>query len=896
MKTNLHLAIQTTLRSRGHWLCLAALVSAAGLTSSCNDTYDLDEKLPPNFGTNLMTYLEANHYTTYARLADDLNYREALSGVALKTLLAADDEAFERFFATNEWGVRSYEELTMAQKKMLFYNSMLDNSLQVLNLSSTSGTNEATVGNAMRRVGAGSVYDTVPVIHPEEMPDNNVNWDYYRLNGKSIVCMKDMTKQPILFFIEPYLQNKRITNEDINFLYNNRISRQTGDATVGDTYIAEGNIRLPNGFIHRTNDVLVPLDNMAEIIRKKPNTRIFSRILERFSAPYYAGSEATTSYNHEYGTDIDSLFVKRYFAERSTDGERNIARPNEGPQVSAYLRFDPGWNSYYSDIKGAASQTVAVQQNMGVMLVPTDEAMLEYWNGAGAVIRDYYHTWDSVPNHIWSELINNGMLNSWVASVPSKFDGIVNSNQDRMGIKVSDVDSVYLGCNGAIYLTNKVFAPTSFISVSFPSLVNENMNIFRWAIQKLEYRSYLNSLDSYYSFFIPTNNALMLYYDPVSYPGNSNKVWRFHYNPKALTDDERVWASVYEYDMENNVIGDSIGEVRDAYTVADRLEDLLDTHIIVGNKDLNSNVENGHDFYRTKNGGVIAVKNEGGQLYVQGTLQRDRNKWLKITQVYDQTLAGGNGKTYIIDGEPDEVEPIMTTRNSSIDVLSQHQEFSVFFELLNGCQELQETKRNGTFDAGSSSGNISTFNNFNYTIYVPTNESLTAVLKDKEKYGLYTWDEIAEMEEQYEMNPTTALENQITAAKNKLEAFLRYHIQDNMLLIGLDYANDGAADYDEFGHLTVGDTFTRSYETAYMDPTSQKFRTLQVHSEPGSLTITDMLGNTRTVLKQNDAEGKPLYNLTSRDYLLVSAGQIGGTISASSFASIHLIDAPLFFK
>lgn len=356
---------------------LAMAATGSVLNTSCQDTYDLDEKLPPNFGGNLMTYLEDNNFKTYSQLAKDLEYVDALSGVSLKTLLAADDEAFERFFQHNDWGVTSYDQLTLAQKKLLFYNSMLDNSLQVLNLSSTSGAQEATAGNAMRRSASGSIYDSVPVIHPDEMPDNNPNWDYYRLNGKSIVCMKDITTKPILFFIEPYLASKRITNDDINFLYNGTIDRQTGDANIGSTIIVEGNIRQPNGFIHRTRDVLVPLDNMAEILRKKGNTKIFSRLLERFSAPFYAGYDATNAYNLEYGTDIDSLFVKKYYSLRSQDGESNIKMPNNGPEVDAYLRFDPGWNSFFSDQKGATTPTVAMQSNMGVMLVPSDKAMEE---------------------------------------------------------------------------------------------------------------------------------------------------------------------------------------------------------------------------------------------------------------------------------------------------------------------------------------------------------------------------------------------------------------------------------------------------------------------------------------------------------------------------------------
>ncbi len=878
---------------KGNVLMVATLLTAAGWCSSCQDE-GLDEKLPPNFGSNLMTHLEGNNFTTYAQLAQDLGYVNALSGVSLKTLLAADDEAFERFFKGNPWGVKSYAELTTAQKKLLFYNSMLDNSLQVLNLSSTSGNGEALAGNAMRRSVSGSVYDTVPVIYPDEMPDNNSDWDYYRNSGKAIVCMKDMTTRPVMFFVEPFLKAKGITNTDIDFMYNFKNEpRQTGDANVGNTYIEEGNVRCPNGFVHKLHDVLVPLDNMSEVIRKHPNTRIFSRILERFSAPFYAGDDPTRDYNHEYGTEIDSLFEKRYYATRSKGGEANIRRPNNGPEVAAdeILRFDPGWNGFYSDQKGA-DPTVSLQSNMGVMMVPSDKAMEDYWNGAGKAIRDYFHEYDNVPNYIWAELINNGMLNSWVNSVPSKFDGIVNSNQDPMGLKNNDtspIDSVLLACNGAIYLTNQVFAPTSFRSVSFPTLVNDNMSIFRWAIKRLEYRSYLNSLDSYYSFFIPTNTALLVYYNPCAYSGSNNELWRFHYKADAESDDQRVWATVYSYDLENNVIGDSLRKVTDAGTIADRLEDLLDTHIIIGNEALGSNVENGHDFYRTKNGGIIRVKKENGDLYVQGTFQRDQNKWLKITEIYDQMAVDGNGKTYILDGDPEEAEPIMTTRKSSFDALSEHEEFSMFNELLLGSPLLEMDRNQGKFFPASDAGNMSCFNNFNYTIYVPTNESLKAVFADKAKYNLYTWEEIGKFEEAMDLDPSVT-QATIDEMKSNLEAFLRYHIQDNLLMIGLDYSLDGGADYDENGNLTIGDTFTRKYETANMNEETQKFYTLEVHCEPGKIEITDQAGNTRHVLNKQDAEGNDLYNITVRDYLL------DGSISASSFAAIHLIDGPLLYK
>ena len=75
-----------------------------------------------------------------------------------------------------------------------------------------------------------------------------------------------------------------------------------------------------------------------------------------------------------------------------------------------------------------------------------------------------------------------------------------------------------------------------------------------------------------------------------------------------------------------------------------------------------------------------------------------------------------------------------------------------------------------------------------------------------------------------------------------------------------------------------------------MNEETQKFYSLEVHSTPEDITVTDIKGNTRHVLKQNAAQGNPLYNLTAREYLL------DGSISASSFAAVHYIDGPLLFK
>lgn len=837
---------------------MLASVAMLGMMSSCQDTYDLDEKLPPNFGHSLMSYLEQNNYENYRRLVEDLNYVEALQGSTLKTLFAADDEAFARFYASNPWGVHSYEELTLAQKKMLLYSSMLDNSLQIMNLSSTTGKNGVTEGNCMRRTTALSIYDSVPLIYPDQMPDNGKAWQYYRKNNKTIVCMKDMSVAPMMFLIEKFLQNNKITNDDVNFLFNYKIDRKSGDAFVNGIPVVEGNLRSANGFLHRVQDVMTPLPNMADLIASNPKTQTYSRFIERFSAPYYAGRDVTANYNYEYNTDVDSVFQKRYYSERSLNGVPTRTMP-DGRAVEATLKFDPGWNSYYSDDPNALTTTVALQQNMGVMLVPSDSALDAYWNnGTGVVLRDYYGSWDNVPDRVLAKLINNNMLNSWTASVPSKFGDITNSTQDKMNIKPSDVEHVYLGCNGAVYLTKRVFSPTEYISVSFPALINETMSVFNWAIEQYQYGSYLNSLDSYYSLFIPTNDALLTYIDPVSYGSTQTQILRFHYRNDADSEDEKVWASVYNYDVATKQVLDSVGEMRGKYVLEKRLTDILDNHIVVGN------VESGHEYYRTKNGGVVRVKNQGGNIVsVQNTWQMYADEEIPIMKVYDQskeTNGEGNGKTYILD-----CGSLMTTRNSVFDILEGREDCSLFYQLL-ASSDLHEVQRRGA-TAASKAGNVASFNNYHYTVYVPTNESLQAAI-DAGK--VMTWDEIERLQTE-----GIAPKEAVDSLKEQLNAFLRYHIQDNSLFIGMDYKNEGGSQ-----------TFTRNYETAIMNDETQKFYTLKVAMKPGEITLTDLKGNERHVKTSNPAD----YNLPAREYQLS-----GNNLSTSAFAVVHMIDGPLFF-
>lgn len=848
-----------------------ALVGGAALTSC--QKYDLDQKTPEGYGASIYSWLdEQGNFTKTVRLINELNYRDVLDKTGSKTFFAANDEAFDRFFQKNDWGVKSYEDLSMAQKRMLLFGAMIDNSYQVQALSSTEGPIE---GNCMRRESTQSIYDTVQVMHKEQVPDG-IYWKNYQ--DRDLVMMHDMTPTPMIHFIERHMANKQITNDDYNFLFNNTTNRQSGDASVNGAQIIQQNIKCMNGFVNQTSEVITPLSNMADIINSKKNTTVFARLLKRYSVPDYCGDDVTRAYNLNRGTQVDSVFQLRYFAKRSQGGEFTSTH-NQKSEPNGELKFDPGWNSYYIPTNTTAE--TALQQDMAVMLVPTDDAINDYWeNGAGATLKKNFGSWENVPYSTLTEFMDANMLPSFVSSVPSKFNFILNDASDPMGLTKEHIDSVWLACNGAIYLTNHVFTPTSFVSVMYPTVVDQNMSIIYWAIKQLNFEAYLNSLNATYSFFLPSNDAMLEYIDPASYGKPQQQMLRFHYDPKRK--NQEVYASIHNIDPEDGTVGDSIGVYNhnvgdkslDWDIILNRLYYILNDHVVIGN------VEDGHEFYRTKGGSTIRVQKTNlgvNGMTVEGSRQvNGETPAVKIDEIYDQT-DGGNGKTYIMNQGP-----LLGSRKTVFNILGEHPEFARFRELLEG-SDLLETIHDGRYACSDTC--ISVFNNFHYTIYVPTNESIDALIAT---HQLPTWDDVAVLDTMY-----SDQKDLYVKYSNQINNFLRYHIQDNSLFIGADNVSANATLEDD-GTVT-------KYETAYIysDPDPKKdnktFKRLEITTDvAGSfIDIKDEVGNTRHVMTEKPG----LFNLMATEYTYNNDDKsTASSIHGVSSVAIHLINAPLRTK
>ena len=922
-------------------LLVGGAMCAAGLGMfSCSDTYDLDTEQPSGLNS-IYGYMEdQGNFTTAMRLIRDLGQKDVLSQTGSKTMFVADDDAFKEFFASNPWGVKSYDELSLAQKKLLLNSAMIDNPFTTSMLSTATGP---VKGEVCRRASSVTLYDSVMAVQShsalaDKVLPANERFDEIRSNRDTIILFTDnSTAAPMLAFTAKFLSSNKIQSSDIDFVYNQpRGTRGADDVYVNNAKIIEPNIFCKNGFIHQVDRVILPLDNMAEVIRKKPQASIYNSIIERFAAPEYSRSN-TDAYNTSNGTEFDSIFVKRYFSDRTAgstptssvkfEKDKN-GIPMEG---GASLKFDPGWNGY---IPYVANDRDGMQEDMGVMIVPSDNAIKEWWeHGAGAVIRNYYGAIEATPNSVLDDLVRVNQLVSFVQAVPSRFSDITNDANEPLGITEADVDSVFLACNGIVYLTNKVFSPTSYASVLFPAVVDTtNFRSIENAIKNLQYDTYLNSMVAEYTLLLPTNKGLLTYIDPVSYgrtDGSSDvQLWEISIDP-SKTALQGISVDVYNATVspsgvvtKNNWLTQLTGgtgayNTNGTFTngnnyIKDRFEDLLDNIIIT------EAYKPGKKYYQTKGRTFVRVdgNTEGSKIY--GSFQNETGAPIVASQTYNME----NGTTLVLDGVP------MSTRNSVSMLLNQHPEtFSEFYQLIVDANAVYKNyTASGSFVAGDQTyGNLfnlkqggdigaetvetgkvkATYllNNYHYTLYAPTNEAMQIAYEK----GLPTHDDLVaaqDWDKEFDNLSQTEKDNLIkttgccpgdSAARIQevMLDFLKYHIQENSIFLdegfktGTYYSGktslQRATTMDDNGNITETDEYTPGLP--------YKIEVESLSSE--GMTIKDRLGNVHKVITDGG-----LYNMMAREYWYngsANARPYQTQLDNSSFVVVHAIDGPLIY-
>ncbi|MCM1311367.1 MAG: fasciclin domain-containing protein [Bacteroides sp.] len=922
-----------------NWLKALCVLSVCGATYSCSDDYKLDDSNPTWLGSSIYEYLQSQgNYKNFVNLIDDLDYAEVLGKTGSKTLFVADDEAFDEFYRSNIWGVKSYSELTTAQKKLLLNSAMVNNAYLLEMMSSTVGP---VKGECLRRETAADVTDSVPHFTADELPvsynESGLETDYwarFRQPGKGGIYMAiDNTSPMMTHFLPAQMSNKNITDEDFRIIVGQ--TRDDNDAFIFDCKVIEQDITCQNGYINKLDKVLLTPQNMAEVLRTSGKTNIFSHMIERFSAPFYS-SDLTNRYRLLYGNDVDSVFQKRYFSARSQGGSALDTDQNTDPvsnpsgnTVTHALQFDPGWNTY-------ASGSGAKETDMGVIFAPSDSRLYDYFfaaDGGGRFLieayapqylssvngsADYtniYKCIDQIPLDVIQALINNLMKDSFCNSVPSKFETIKDDAQDPMldETHLDKIQDVFLANNGVIFLMDEVLTPAKYAAVSAPAYVGTDMHIFNWAVNQssldvqTNFYAYLLAMSSRFSFFVPQDEGFW-YIDPVSFAKGTGEQRALYYEWDSSKSQPKCSAYRYNYDFTTGE--GSIGEPLTSVVVTsteymNRLRDMLETHTIVhedntettGIDETATGIECDQHYFLAKNGAPIYVENAEKRdqgCMIQGGWQNVRDEWRVVNRFDDKTRetnGNGNGMAYKIDA------PIQPTIESVFSTLYNNREdFGLFYELCQTDEEVLEAigikgstnlrpyiifeNGNGlpcydkqTGDQVATATNVRLFNNYRYTVYVPTN----AAVEDAISKGLPTWEDLRKiLELDKEPEERTELTTEQEQKRNEkclamvtmLINFIKYHFQDNSV-----FADTPA--------LKPTD-----YETATLNSETGVYCKLNVSSTGnGTLTVRDAAGNSHNIVAK--------HNILTRDYILNSGKT---TIDASSFAVVHGIDGVLNYE
>ena len=655
------------------------LLSIGGITYSCQDDYILDETRPSFLGGSIYDELKSRNKFNYTvRLIEDLGYKEVMSKTGSKTLFVAPDAAYEEFFKNNQWGVHSYEQLTDAQKRILFNGAQLNNAY-VIEMMGNADNGDKNL--ALRQNSAAAVVDSVRWWRPEELPTNYSQvegekhyWDRFKgEKGKSILMATDDSEPMMTHFVENNMKEQRIKRSDVAFIVGDKEGWSESDPTrayVFGNRVVEQDVVCLNGYFHVLDKVLVPPSSMAEEIRSNGSTNIFSHILDRFSAPYYDAT-LTENYKALHNNSVDSIFEKRYFAINTKSG-RLITGPdrvvnNDFP----LLTYDPGWNSYKPE--GGTEK----EKDMGVMFVPSDKALEDYFlRGAGKVLIERYglkglevneanlmkHI-DQIPLDIVQPLVNNLMKPSFNESVPSKYLTIMNDARDPMfpladypseAAYKSVIDKTLLANNGVVYVMNRVVSPADYASVLAPALYSSNTQVVRTVVRADDsfvqgsdyakaplqqyFSTYLKAMQSRFSFFVPTDEGLKNYgyIDPASMVRNRQVYYRWEptntrgagsgvktlgvrqlaYRLNLKTGPQAKDPEERNYHHEGHVTIDQ----GPGYIKKKLLIEMVNHHIVVhGDKDADG-LDGSRKYLLSREGAPIIVEHKGNETILMGGL------------------------------------------------------------------------------------------------------------------------------------------------------------------------------------------------------------------------------------------------------------------------------------
>lgn len=847
------------------YLSMALFAGTLATFTACTDKFDeLENNQPDWLGENIYDYLKGRgDCEYYTRLIDDCGMTEIMRRTGSNTLFFTRDEAFDAYFESNRQkgeGPTCYEDMSPTLKQMFISLGRISNAQLIERLchGDISGT-------VLRRSTYFNTTDTLPVVTKDELMLTFEGNPYFEaLEDDTVYLLQDATTTTLTQFFPDVMKELGVTADDIDFITDGEVSMSS--AALYSNKIVKQDITCKNGYLHELEGLILPPETMAGYINTTDNVSRFRKLMNRFAMPVIYSNPTAT---------MPTIYTLRYFnehGENKSNRTQNIygallVDDKNNDKSNACLYFDPAWNAYQSSVRNANSTEPAYQGDMGVMFVPTNDAINDYFSetGEGADLYKSFGSWENVPDNIVADFVKNHQLYSFLGSLPHNFDIMKDEAGYEMNVTKEDIVDKYVARNGMIYVVNKVLPPLDYRSVMGPAKIDQGNRIFNIAMNDshTQFMYYLRSLLSCYQFFITPDAYMNYYVDPVSMGKNSDQqaYWRFFLSPSGSIN-----AAVY-----NIHSGDSISTVTDAKVIKNRLNDIMRTHTLVveSNEAFENAIADGQEYFVTM--GYMPLRVTADMVNGAGNTAETP---VTILDASEKT----NGKSYIINGL------LQNTYTSTYQNLNQSDNNNIinsdspFYEFLRLCNACSIFSSSATSSIIPMAPYITFLQQYDYTLYIPTNELLQDAMN---KHYIPTPEELQDLYEQTADGQETHIDSLYQIAVNKLRRFIRYHIQDNSVFI------KGTKESD------------KEYLTETIDNETKLFYPLFVTNTGDNLTVRDYIGGKANVSTQ---EGR--YNLIGRDIRVNNSSgstlspNIGAatTIESYSCTVTHQIDNILWYE
>lgn len=876
-------------------------------------------------GSTLYDNLQAlGNYTTYLRLIDSFggiqrafkneitdDERKYMGSFDTLTVFAPNDEAFDRFFAHNAWtdeqgnAISSYEQLSDSQKLSLIYMSYIPGFVTANSLHASK-----SVRGYLRLYSYDRQFNLVPYKHTGGTdintfpPDSYSYFDYAKELNQHIVdgvwigygTIGDYTgalayRGGTMIWNDDYWQYNGLSHDDLVFI-GAADTEGSEHITIGNAHITQPNQRCQNGYLHLVDEVVVPQPNLMCALaqaRWGGKCSLASSLVQRFNYLKYAPDY--TYYDEQILNDGDSAMTVR--------------------------------NSLLDRVSTTTTQTPAI-------ILPTDEALKAFLLASdnplgqcGINQDNYYDMLMSLPREVLQPFVKEWFRTSFTDVLPSRYSNMRSAKGHQLFAGVTTPEAYKLAVQQVIHAVDGIIVVVDAVpnaedlrnELTFVKLAGQVAGAALTANDRYDGERSASPFSTDYqremhnkpfTMFVPTDEGLKQYglVDPISMASNNRNSWRYwSLSHQSISSDGNgkiaVAARAYRYDYNkvrnaetDRPLGVSFSNsandganVNYGPTKRQLLTDMLDQHIVLQN--LDSMLNTSRHWYLSRSGMPIYMKEHTNtNIVVNGGMQIDLNE-RDAADKHDCTLqfVGQNstGTSVFID------RPMQPTSQNVFQRLQSNDAFSTFFEYAEALNNAYTLKKMLFGDEASEAlswkytifadrsggytryGNANTmlvnfFHNFNYTIFVPTNEGMQKAIAE----GLPTIESIEQfVEESLDDNgqlPDDKRE-QAQARYLTLLNFLKYHFCDKSYFLEPD--------------LESGDT--EQTTTACIDASNQQALTADINSGNGMLMVRDASNRYKAV--------KPdLANIIARDAEFNNDPTRARYIRSASNVVLHGID------